>query len=72
MLMVSHDSMKRLQSVMDPGTFVRITKFIDVVDASLSLKSNGTDWKIGEEVAEVMEFGNSFLLYHPLCGTWLV
>ncbi|GIY88259.1 aamy domain-containing protein [Caerostris darwini] len=60
MLMVSHDSMKRLQSVMDPGTFVRITKFIDVVDASLTLKSNGTDWKIGEEVAEVTEFWRQF------------
>ncbi|KAF8796068.1 maltase A2-like [Argiope bruennichi] len=65
LLMVSHDSFKYLQSVMDPLTFLAVPSMFDVVDASLNLKSNGSDL-IGKEVDDIRKFWSQFAFTPPI------
>ncbi|GFR22349.1 aamy domain-containing protein, partial [Trichonephila clavata] len=60
LLIVSHDSIKYLQDIMDPLTFLTIPPLIDMVDASLNLKYNGSNFGVGEEVQEIRKFWSQF------------
>lgn len=61
-MMVSHETMELLNSIMDPLRYISIPSMLDIVDASVKLVSNGSFLDIGEDTERVKKFWDQ----HPV------